>query len=236
MASKQASRAVKIVGVTGGSCSGKTTVCKMIVDALPPNSRVCVISQDRFYRPMDPAHVDTYNFDHPDAFDMPLLAQTLRELKEHKSVDVPTYDMTTCKRGPTEHIAAADVVIVEGILLLFDAQVRELLDMKIFVDLDSDTRLSRRVARDIALGRDLDVILNRYMRFVKPAFEQFTLPTKKYADVIIPRGSENKVALDLIAQHIHSWLEESPTEPEPEGSGSTPRSNRERFDSISRPH
>eukprot|EP00048_Salpingoeca_helianthica_P016838 m.234452 g.234452 ORF g.234452 m.234452 type:complete len:234 (-) comp19618_c0_seq1:372-1073(-) len=229
---------VKIIGVAGGSCCGKTTVCKMIIDDLPKGSRVAVLSMEAFYRDVEEANVPNYNFDHPDAFDEALILKTLTDLKARKPVKIPSYDLTRAKRGEGQTVPPADVILFEGILSLYYPEVRALLDMKIFVDLDSDTRLARRVSREMELGRDLDATLSRYTRFVKPAFEDFTLPTKKYADVILPRASENKVAVGLIAQHISSLLKDTPSSATdtPDASPAQRGGRRDRTDSLSRPH
>jgi len=169
---------------------------------------------DSFYRALtkeELLNVGNHNFDHPDAFDWDLLYSTLEALSRGKTVSIPTYDFTTNSRLPnvstTLHGSISDIVIIEGILLFHPQQVLDLLDMKLFVDTDADTRLARRVRRDIAeRGRSLESVLNQYERFVKPAFDKYILPTKKYADVIIPRGFSNSVAIDLIVLHIKQKL------------------------------
>lgn len=193
-----------IIGVTGGTCSGKSSVCKQIVDQLgnAAEHRVYTLPTDLFYKTGQ-----LENFDHPSAFDDQLLLKTLKDLKEGKSVSLLEYNHKNHERGPNKiEIPPADVIIVEGILVLYDSDIRDMLDMKVFVDLDSDTRLSKRVFRDLEMGRELNVILEQYISQIKPAFEDFILPTKKYADVIIPRGSENTVAIGLIVQHIKHLL------------------------------
>jgi len=200
-----------IIGVAGGTGSGKTTVCRELESRSNSGSKGCrviILSQDQFYKEV-PSESDTasYNFDHPSAFDEDLLVDALEKLKGRESVVLKRYNMGTYTRSKeTITVSAADVVILEGILVLYSARVRALLDMTLFVDLDSDTRLSRRVVRDVALGRDLDAILHVYTTMVKPAFEEFAEPTKKYADLIIPRGSENTVAIELVVQHIRQIL------------------------------
>jgi len=176
---------------------------------------VVLISMDSFYKALNAealakAAKSDYNFDHPDAFDYPLLYQALKDLKCGKSVNIPIYDFTThSRRRETRLINGASVVIFEGILSLYDKDVMSLMDMKIFVDTDADVRLSRRLIRDIAeRGRDLKGILEQYNRFVKPSFDDFIQPTVRHADIIIPRGSENVVAIDLITKHIARRLEE----------------------------
>uniref|UniRef100_A0A8B9BMY9 uridine/cytidine kinase n=1 Tax=Anser brachyrhynchus TaxID=132585 RepID=A0A8B9BMY9_9AVES len=178
-----------VIGLCGGSASGKTTVATRIIEALDV-PWVVLLSMDSFYKVLDEgqqalAARSDYNFDHPDAFDFELLVNVLRKLKKGKSVKVPVYDFTTHSRR------------------------REwLLDMKVFVDTDSDIRLVRRLQRDIMeRGRDIVGVIKQYNKFVKPAFEQYIEPTVQVADIVVPRGGENFVALDLIVQHVHSQLE-----------------------------
>lgn len=174
---------------------------------------VAILPTDSFYKPLtaeQKADVRNYNFDHPSAFDWPLMIETLRALKRCEKVSVPHYDFVTHSRLPTSStIYGADVIIVEGILALYHADVRSELDMKIFVDTDSDVRLCRRLRRDIAeRGRDVNGVLLQYERFVKPAFDEFVQPTMQYADIVVPRGVDNKVAIDLIASHVANKMRE----------------------------
>ncbi|XP_015238213.1 uridine-cytidine kinase 1 [Cyprinodon tularosa] len=207
-----------LIGVSGGTASGKSTVCAKIMELLGQHKvdhrqrKVAIISQDCFYNVLTPdqkakALKGQYNFDHPEAFDNELMYKTLKDIAEGKAVEVPTYDFVTHSRLE-ERITfyPADVVLFEGILVFYPQKIREMFHMKLFVDTDSDVRLSRRVLRDMNRGRDLEQILNQYTTFVKPAFEEFCLPTKKYADVIIPRGVDNMVAINLIVQHIQDIL------------------------------
>lgn len=203
-----------IIGVTGGSASGKTSVCKAIVDKLNI-PWVQMLSMDRFYKGLTPeqehiAHEGNYNFDHPDAFDLDKMVSTIQELKTGKVVDVPIYDFTTHSRlSETDRLYGVDVVIVEGILVLYDERVRNLLDLKIYVDTDSDHRLARRIDRDVReRGRTVHGVLAQYMATVKPSFEQYILPTKRYADLIIPWNDTNHIAVNLIVQHIAGRLEQ----------------------------
>lgn len=199
-----------VIGVAGGTASGKTTVCEMIIEQLEQQAGAAgpiaiLINQDSFYKPLSPdVDASNYNFDHPDAFDFELIEQTLRKLLDNEPVDIPLYDFKTHSRlEETRTLRPAKVVLFEGILSLYTKELLELFDMRLFVDCDSDERLARRVLRDIEhRGRDLESILRQYVQFVKPSFEDFILPTKKYADVIIPRGADNLVAIDLIVQHI----------------------------------
>ncbi|KAK4365760.1 hypothetical protein RND71_013640 [Anisodus tanguticus] len=224
-----------VIGVSGGTASGKTTVCDMIIQQLHDH-RVVLVNQDSFYRGLtleEMTHVHEYNFDHPDAFDTEQLLECVEKLKSGRSVQVPIYDFKTHQRCSDSfrqlnkplackfcQVNASDVIILEGILVFHDARVRNLMSMKIFVDTDADVRLARRIGRDtVERGRDINsvleqasvpflkyVILPSYAKFVKPAFDDFVLPSKKYADVIIPRGGDNHVAIDLIVQHIRTKL------------------------------
>jgi uridine kinase len=203
-----------IIGIAGGTAGGKTTVCEQIVKNLA-DKRVAVIAQDSFYKSLTEeqsknAKESNYNFDHPDAFDDDLLMQTLKSLKDGKDVDIPVYSFVTHRRlEETTHISGADVIIIEGILVLYNREIRDLMNMRIFVDTDADTRLARRIVRDIQQrGRDLHGVLSQYERFVKPSFDDYILPTKKYADLIIPRGGDNYVAIDLLVKHIKIKLQE----------------------------
>eukprot|EP01137_Pigoraptor_chileana_P022010 Opistho-2@86435 len=208
-----------IIGVAGGTASGKTTVCELILEQLGERGvdsekrKVAIVSQDNFYKALTDeqkamANANNYNFDHPDAFDYPLTEKILADLNEGKPVDIPIYDFKTHSRTTeTIRLNSCDVILFEGLLVLYTPEIRDLFHMRLFVDSDADTRLSRRVLRDIAeRGRDLDSVLRQYTQFVKPAFEEYVLPTKKYADVIIPRGGDNDVAIDLIVQHIKKIL------------------------------
>ncbi|XP_047170431.1 uridine kinase-like protein 5, partial [Vigna umbellata] len=175
------------IGVAGGTASGKTTVCNMINTQLR-DQRVVLISQDSFYYPLSDQtlqKVNEYNFDHPDAFDTKLLLSTMEKLKCGQHVDIPNYDSKNHKRiESARQVHPGDIIILEGILVLHDSGVRNLLNMKIFVDEDSDVRLSRRMQRlAIDRGRNVENVLDQYSKFVKPSFEDFVLPTKKYADI-----------------------------------------------------
>ncbi|KAJ7338742.1 hypothetical protein JRQ81_012644 [Phrynocephalus forsythii] len=199
-----------LIGVSGGTASGKSSVCAKIVQLLGQNEvdhrqkQVVILSQDSFYRILTTeqkakALKGQFNFDHPDAFDSELIIKTLKEIMEGKTVQIPVYDFVShSRKEETVTVYPADVVLFEGILAFYNQEVRDLFQMKLFVDTDADTRLSRRVLRDISeRGRDLEQILSQYITFVKPAFEEFCLPTKKYADVIIPRGVDNAGELGM---------------------------------------
>ncbi|XP_023560029.1 uridine-cytidine kinase-like 1 isoform X4 [Octodon degus] len=202
------------IGLGGGSASGKTTVARMIIEALDV-PWVVLLSMDSFYKVLTPqqqeqAACNNFNFDHPDAFDFDLIISTLKKLKQGRSVQVPIYDFTTHSRKKEwKTLYGANVIIFEGIMAFADKTLLELLDMKIFVDTDSDIRLVRRLRRDISeRGRDIEGVIKQYNKFVKPAFDQYIQPTMRLADIVVPRGSGNTVAIDLIVQHVHSQLEE----------------------------
>lgn len=208
-----------IIGVAGGTASGKSTVCekirKLVVSEDAQNARqIITLSQDSFYRDLtskesEQAKKGMFNFDHPDAFDHQLMLKCLKDIQSGKSTQVPVYNFKTNARVDEEFVTIqpSDVVLLEGILVFYYKEVRDLFDMKLFVDTDADTRLARRVLRDIEeRGRDLENVLFQYTNLVKPAFEEFCLPTKKHADVIIPRGADNAVAVELVAQHIQDII------------------------------
>ncbi|CAM0952216.1 unnamed protein product [Alopecurus aequalis] len=211
LVSPSALRQPFVIGVSGGTASGKTTVCDMIIQQLHDH-RVVLINQDSFYRGLtaeESASAQDYNFDHPDAFDTEQLLECMGQLKRALPVNVPIYDFKNHRRSSERFrkVNASDVIILEGILVFHDQRVRNLMDMKIFVDTDADIRLARRIRRDnLERGRSVISVLDQYGRFVKPAFDDFVLPSKKYADVIIPRGGDNHVAVDLIVQHIRTKL------------------------------
>uniref|UniRef100_A0A663LT77 uridine/cytidine kinase n=125 Tax=Aves TaxID=8782 RepID=A0A663LT77_ATHCN len=229
----------------------QSSVCSKIVQLLGQNEvdyrqkQVVIVSQDSFYRVLtseqkSKALKGQFNFDHPDAFDNELIVKTLKEITEGKTVQIPVYDFVShSRKEETVTVYPADVVLFEGILAFYSQEVRDLFRMKLFVDTDADTRLSRRVLRDISeRGRDLEQILSQYITFVKPAFEEFCLPTKKYADVIIPRGADNEVAINLIVQHIQDILNGGLSKRQSNGylNGYTPPRQRQPSESSSRPH
>eukprot|EP01120_Amphizonella_sp_Union-15-10_P010370 TRINITY_DN4138_c0_g1_i1.p1 TRINITY_DN4138_c0_g1~~TRINITY_DN4138_c0_g1_i1.p1 ORF type:complete len:365 (-),score=62.39 TRINITY_DN4138_c0_g1_i1:4-1098(-) len=199
-----------LIGVCGGSASGKSSVCSEIIKRMKI-PWVCLLSLDSFYKGLTPEqskNASEYNFDHPDAFDYDLLLQTIKSLKEGKLVEIPVYDFKTHSRSShTKTVYGADVIILEGILVFFLRELRDVMDIKIFVDTEPDIRLARRLRRDISeRGRDISGVLLQYSQFVKPAFEDYILPTKKYADIIVPRGVENVVAINLICTLIKDRL------------------------------
>lgn len=201
-----------VIGIAGGSGSGKTTVVKALTEEL--KERVVVLPQDSYYK--DSSHLpieerQKVNFDHPDSIDFPLLTSQLKQLKEGKTIEQPVYSYLTCSRSKTETITVtpAEVIIIEGILIFNCAELREQMDIKIFVDADDDDRLMRIMARDIKeRGRDMNAVLERYGRVVKPMYLQFIEPSKRYADIIIPQGGHNKVAIEIIAATIEKALQQ----------------------------
>ena len=199
-----------IIGIAGGSGSGKTTVVKAITEQL--KERVTVIPQDAYYK--DLSHYSAqqqrdHNFDHPDSIDFELLCEQLQQLKDGKSVEQPVYSYITCSRSKEETVTVhpADVIIVEGILIFTCEKVREQMDIKLFVDADDDDRLMRVISRDILeRGKTVDWVIERYTKTVKPMYLQFIEPSKRYADIIIPQGGHNKVAIDIISATIEKSL------------------------------
>ena len=199
-----------IIGIAGGSGSGKTTVVRALTEQL--KEKVVVIPQDSYYK--DSSHLpmeerQKVNFDHPDSIDFDLLIKHLKELKKGHSVEQPVYSYITCSRSSTETVTVhpAEVIIVEGILIFCCAELRKQMDIKIFVDADDDDRLMRVMARDILeRGKTVETVIQRYSRTVKPMFLQFIEPSKRYADIIIPQGGHNKVASDVIAATIEKSL------------------------------
>lgn len=202
-----------IIGIAGGSGSGKTTVVKAITEQL--KEKVTVIPQDAYYK--DLSHCTDqekrdHNFDHPDSIDFELLCEQLQQLKEGKSVEQPVYSYITCSRSKDETVTVnpADVIIVEGILIFTCEKVREQMDIKLFVDADDDDRLMRVISRDILeRGKTVDWVIERYTKTVKPMYLQFIEPSKRYADIIIPQGGHNKVAIDVISATIEKSLANS---------------------------
>lgn len=202
-----------LIGICGGSASGKTTVAENIIKSLGV-PWVTLLSMDSFYKVLDEeqhkiAKRNEYNFDHPDAFDMDLLISTLVALKQGRKVEVPIYDfMTHSRENRTKTMYGANVIIFEGILAFHNPEVLKMLDMKIFVDADADIRLARRLSRDITKrGRDLDGVLKQYTSMVQPSFNHYIAPLMIHADIIVPRGGENEVAIRLIVQHVRTQLE-----------------------------
>ena len=199
-----------IIGIAGGTGSGKTTVVKKLTERLP-KGEVVVIPQDSYYKDSSNVPVEerqNINFDHPDAFEWPLLERHLRELREGKPIEQPIYSYLTCTRQPeTIHVEPKEVVIVEGILALCDSKLREQMDIKVFVDADPDERLIRVISRDIReRGRTAEAVMQRYTRVLKPMHLQFIEPCKRYADIIIPQGGHNHKAIDILTSFIRQKL------------------------------
>lgn len=199
-----------IIGVTGGSGSGKTTVSKKILEQLDGHS-ISIIQQDSYYKDQAGMTMEerrAVNYDHPLAFDSDLLYQHLKMLKQRQAIDVPVYDYTISTRSPEViHQEPTDVVILEGILILSDERIRDMLDIKVYVDTDDDIRIIRRIERDTQeRGRSLESIITQYLTGVKPMYHQFIEPTKRYADLIVPEGGENSVAIDLLVTKVRDIL------------------------------
>ncbi|MBQ6308536.1 MAG: uridine kinase [Prevotella sp.] len=195
-----------IIGIAGGTGSGKTTVVKKIVEALPPHC-VAVVPMDSYYNDtsdMTEEERKQINFDHPDAFDWKLLHKQIAQLRRGEAIEQPTYSYIISNRlKETVHVEPKPVIIIEGIMTLVDRKLRSLMDLKIFVDTDIDERLIRNILRDVVeRGRTVDMVLNRYMEVLKPMHEQFIEPTKKYADIIIPQGGENTKGINIICKYI----------------------------------
>ena len=203
-----------IIGIAGGTGSGKSTVAKRVAETLQ-GAQVAFIDMDAYYRDHRHLTLDErrrLNWDHPDAFDTELLATHLEALSRGEAIDKPVYDFVSHLRAPeTVRIELADVIVIDGILLLVDERVRRVCDIKVFVDTDADIRLIRRIRRDMAVrGRPLEEILDQYLHTVQPMHLQFVEPSKRYADLVIPRGGENTVAIDLLLASIARRLEGSP--------------------------
>jgi uridine kinase len=199
-----------VIGIAGGTGSGKTTVAHRIAGGLPQDS-VTVIEHDSYYRDRDDLSFEErceLNFDHPEALETELLVRHLETLKQGRSVEVPLYDFTTHRRDTdTRRVDPTPVIIVEGILTLAEARLRPLFDIKLFVDTDADLRAFRRIRRDIEQrGRTFDQVRDRYYRMVRPMHLEFVEPTKRHADLIIPEGGDNHVALDLVVAKLRSTL------------------------------
>jgi uridine kinase len=199
-----------IIGIAGGSGSGKSTVVNQIIRRLPKNA-VSVIPQDAYYR--DNGHLSAedrarINFDHPSSIEFNLLIKHLDQLKSGSPIEMPTYSYVTCARGKeTIPISPRNVIIVEGILILTNPRLRKRMDIKVYVDADGDDRLMRIIWRDIEeRGRSFQQVLQHYEKFVKPMHLQFIEPTKRYADIIVPQGGQNHVAIDVLASRINMHL------------------------------
>ena len=200
-----------IIGIAGGTGSGKTTVVNKIVKSLP-QGKVAVIPQDSYYKDLSHLSLEerkTHNFDEPNAIEWPLLCRHIQELKQGKTIDVPTYSYLSCTRqSETIKIEPCDVIIVEGILVLNDGELREMMDIKVFVDTDADERLIRVIARDcVERGRTPMMVIDRYQEVLKPMHDQYIEPSKRYADLILPQGGNNEVAIRLLTDYIAGRLQ-----------------------------
>ena len=201
-----------IIGIAGGSGSGKTTVVKRIAKALPPHC-AAIIPLDSYYNDttdLTDEERKAINFDHPDAFDWKLLTDHIKKLKNGEAIEQPTYSYVISNRLPeTVHIEPKPVIILEGIMTLHHKKLRDMMDLKIYVDTDSDVRLIRNIRRDVVeRGRTVEMVLSHYENDVKPMHEQFIEPTKKFADLIIPWGRENKRGIDILRTYIQGFSEE----------------------------
>jgi uridine kinase len=199
-----------IIGICGGTGSGKTTITRRIIEALSDTS-VVVLQQDNYYRDYPELSFEErvkVNFDHPDSMDTPLLAEDVRRLRAGQAIERPTYDFANFQRlDGTVRIEPLPAIIVEGILIFENKQLRELMDIKIFVDTDADLRFIRRLVRDIReRGRNMEMVVDQYMNTVRPMHMEFVEPSKRYADVIIPEGGYNDVGIDLVIQKIRSLV------------------------------
>lgn len=199
-----------VIGIAGGTGSGKTTVVRKIIESLPAGE-VVVLPQDAYYK--DNAHIPLeerlkMNYDEPASIEWTLLTRHIRELKEGKTIEMPTYDFITCARlKETVPVRPKEVIVVEGILVLTDKELRDMLDVKVFVDADADERLIRVIRRDcVERGRTPQMVIDRYQDTLKPMHELYIEPSKRYADLIIPQGGANNVAIKLLTDYIRSLL------------------------------
>lgn len=199
-----------VIGIAGGTGSGKTTVVNKIINSFPPGE-VVVLPQDSYYKDsshIPPAERSKINFDEPAAIEWPLLEKQLGEIKEGKAIEMPTYSYLTCTRQKeTVRVEPRDVVIVEGILVLNDVRLRSMMDVKVFVDADADDRLIRVIARDcVERGRTPEAVITRYEAILKPMHNMYIEPSKRYADLIVPQGGNNIVAINLLTDYIEARL------------------------------
>ncbi|MGN1406881.1 uridine kinase [Lactobacillus sp.] len=199
-----------VIGLAGGSGSGKTTVAKEISKRLPQD-RVLILPEDAYYKDNSALTMEErkkVNYDHPSAYDTDLLIEQLKALLAGEAVEMPTYNFSILSRAKdTIHVEPADIIILEGILVLSSPELRQFMDIKLFVDADDDIRFIRRLQRDTQeRGRSIDWIIAQYLATVKPSYNQFVEPSKKYADIIIPQGGENQVAIDMVSSKLLSIL------------------------------
>lgn len=201
-----------VIGIAGGSGSGKTTVSQAILHRAGPE-HVAYIQHDSYYKDLGdlpPAQRATTNFDHPNSLETDLMVEHVAKLRAGKAIDVPSYDFTThTRKKETQHLEPRPIVLVEGILLFTDPKMRELCDLKLFVDTDADLRFIRRLQRDInERGRSTESVINQYQATVRPMHLEFVEPSKRYADLIVPEGGYNQVAMDVFMARIESKLRE----------------------------
>ena len=206
---------VIVIGIAGGTGSGKSTMINKIKDEF--HDEIAILSHDFYYKRHDDMSFEDrnhLNYDHPNAFDTDLMIEHVRQLKAWTVVERPVYDFTIHNRvDETVAVYPAKVVVVEGILIFENQELRELCDIKVFIDTDADVRILRRILRDVReRGRTLDSVVNQYLTTVKPMHEQFVEPSKKYADIIVPEGGYNRVALDMLNERIHALLKQSSRE------------------------
>ncbi len=202
---------VCIVGIAGGTASGKTTIVRKIKEKFGDD--IVVINHDSYYKAHDDLSYEDrsrLNYDHPESFDTDLMIEDVKKLKNNIAIDMPVYDYTVHNRSDaTVHIVPKKVIIVEGILILENKELRDLMDIKVFVETDADERLMRRIRRDMMeRARSIDSILTQYTETVKPMHEQFVEPSKKYADIIIPRGGENLTGISILQEHLKLMMDE----------------------------
>lgn len=195
-----------IIGIAGGTGSGKTTVVRKIVETLP-DDKIALIPQDSYYNDTTELTMEErrrINFDHPDAFDWELLTHQIEELRNGRAIEQPTYSYIESNRqAETVHVEPCEVIIIEGIMALFKKELRDLMDLKIFVDADPDERLIRVIQRDtVERGRTTQMVIDRYLDVLKPMHEEFIEPTKRYADLIIPQGGNNSKAIEIMRTYI----------------------------------
>ena len=195
-----------IIGIAGGTGSGKTTVVRKIMEALQ-DENVAVIPQDSYYNDNSLISMEDrrkINYDHPSAFDWDLLREQIQQLRDGKAIEQPTYDYITSNRTKeTVHVEPCEVIIIEGIMALYKKEMRDLMDLKLFVDADTDVRLIRNIQRDtVERGRTAQMVIDRYLEVLKPMHEEFIEPTKRYADLIIPQGGSNQKAIDIMRTYI----------------------------------
>ncbi|MBQ9590287.1 MAG: uridine kinase [Butyrivibrio sp.] len=203
------SKKICIVGIAGGTASGKTTIVRRIKEKFGDD--IVVISHDSYYKAHDDLSYEDrsrLNYDHPESFDTNLMIEDVKKLKNNQEIDMPVYDYTIHNRSDaTVHVVPKKVIIVEGILILENKELRDLMDIKVFVETDADERLMRRIRRDmVERARSIESILSQYSETVKPMHEQFVEPSKKYADIIIPRGGENLTGISILQEHLNLVL------------------------------